>query len=55
LYYRGAFIELQAVKRCSFKVSKIASDHLAIIADFEIYNARHAPLSNPSSVQEPTR
>ena len=55
LYYRGDYIELLEVKRCSFKVSKIASDHLAIIADFEIYNARHTPLSSPSSVQEPTR
>lgn len=37
LYYRGDNFTLTEVKRCSYKVSKIASDHLAIIADFEIY------------------
>lgn len=37
LYYRGDDLTLTGIKRCSYKVSKIASDHLAIIADFEIY------------------
>lgn len=35
MYYRGD-LNLLSVKRCRFKVSKIASDHLAIIADFEL-------------------
>jgi len=35
LYYRGN-IRLHSAKRCRFKVSKIASDHLPIIADFEL-------------------
>lgn len=37
LYYRGN-LHLLSVKRCRFKVSKIASDHLPIIADFELTN-----------------
>jgi len=37
LYYRGDSLNLLSVKRCHYEVSKIASDHLAIIADFEIY------------------
>jgi len=36
LYYRGKGLELASAKRCQYKVSKIASDHLAIIVDFEI-------------------
>lgn len=35
IYYRGG-IKLISVKRCRYKVSKIASDHLPIIADFEL-------------------
>ena len=35
LYYRGE-LELRAVKRCRLKTSKIASDHLPVIADFEL-------------------
>ena len=33
VYYRGG-LELASVKRCRLKTSKIASDHLPIIADF---------------------
>jgi len=55
IYYRGEGLNLLEVKRCAYSISKIASDHLAIIADFEVYNARHSPLSKPSIVQEPTR
>ncbi len=35
IYYRGG-LKLKAVKRCRFKTSKIASDHLPVIADFII-------------------
>lgn len=35
IYFRGQ-MRLCAVKRCRYKVSKIASDHLAVIADFEL-------------------
>lgn len=35
IYYRGG-LELDAIKRCRFKTSKIASDHLPVIADFVI-------------------
>jgi len=38
LYYRGDDLELLAIKRCDMSISKIASDHLAIIADFEVYS-----------------
>jgi len=38
LYYRGDDLELLAIKRCDKSISKIASDHLAIIADFEVYS-----------------
>jgi len=39
LYYRGEGLILQAAKRCEHKVSKIASDHLAIIVDFDVSTA----------------
>ena len=35
VYYRGQ-MNLLGVKRCDLKVSKIASDHLAVITDFEL-------------------
>jgi len=35
LYYRGG-LRLESIKRCRLKTSKIASDHLPVIADFEI-------------------
>ena len=35
IYYRGP-LELLAAKRCRLRISRIASDHLPIIADFEI-------------------
>lgn len=35
LYYRGG-MRLLGVKTCSHKFSKVASDHLAVIADFEL-------------------
>jgi len=35
MYYRGG-LRLISAKRCRYKVSKIASDHLAIIIDFEL-------------------
>jgi endonuclease/exonuclease/phosphatase family metal-dependent hydrolase len=35
IYYRGP-LELLAAKRCRLRVSRIASDHLPIVADFEI-------------------
>lgn len=35
IYYRGP-LELLAARRCRLRVSRIASDHLPIIADFEI-------------------
>jgi endonuclease/exonuclease/phosphatase family metal-dependent hydrolase len=35
IYYRGK-IDLVSVKRCRFKASKIASDHLPVIADFDL-------------------
>lgn len=35
VYYRGP-LELLAARRCRLRVSRIASDHLPIIADFEI-------------------
>lgn len=34
IYYRGG-LRLLSIKRCRFKISKIASDHLPIIAEFE--------------------
>ena len=37
LYYRGDDFNLLSIKRCHYKISKVASDHLAIIADFEVY------------------
>jgi len=37
IYYRGDYMKLLGVKRCTYPVSKIASDHLAVIADFDIY------------------
>ncbi len=36
IYYRGG-IRLLSAKRCRFKKSKIASDHLAIITEFDLY------------------
>ena len=35
LYYRGG-VKLISAKRCRYKASKIASDHLPIIVDFEL-------------------
>lgn len=35
VYYRGP-MKLLGAKRCRFKLSKIASDHLAVITDFEL-------------------
>ncbi len=35
IYYRGP-LELFAAKRCRLRISRVASDHLPIIADFEI-------------------
>lgn len=35
VYYRGD-MQLLAVKRCDYRLSKIASDHLAVIADFKL-------------------
>lgn len=35
VYYRGP-LEACAVKRCAEKLSRIASDHLAVIVDFEV-------------------
>jgi endonuclease/exonuclease/phosphatase family metal-dependent hydrolase len=35
IYYRGP-LELLAARRCRLRVSRIASDHLPVIADFEI-------------------
>jgi len=35
VYYRGG-LRLISAKRCRYKVSKIASDHLAVIIDFEL-------------------
>lgn len=37
LYYRGENLDLISAKRCEYKISKVASDHLAIIIDFEVY------------------
>jgi endonuclease/exonuclease/phosphatase family metal-dependent hydrolase len=34
IYYRGG-LQLLSVQRCRLKVSKVASDHLPVIADFE--------------------
>lgn len=36
LYYRGDALQFETAKRCRLKVSKIASDHLPVIIDFEI-------------------
>jgi endonuclease/exonuclease/phosphatase family metal-dependent hydrolase len=36
IYFRGS-LRLVGVKRCRLRVSKIASDHLPIIADFELH------------------
>lgn len=35
IYYRGG-LKLTSVKRCRYKASKIASDHLPIITDFQL-------------------
>ena len=35
IYYRGP-LDLFAAKRCRLRISRVASDHLPIIADFEI-------------------
>jgi endonuclease/exonuclease/phosphatase family metal-dependent hydrolase len=35
IYYRGP-LQLFAAKRCRLRISRIASDHLPLIADFEI-------------------
>ena len=35
VYYRGP-LEINAVQRCGVKLSRIASDHLAVIVDFEV-------------------
>lgn len=35
IYYRGG-LKLLSAKRCRFKLSRIASDHLPIIVDFEL-------------------
>jgi len=36
IYYRGQ-MSLLSVKRCRYKLSKIASDHLPVIAEFELH------------------
>ncbi len=36
IYYRGA-LRLLSVRRCRLRLSRIASDHLPIVADFEIH------------------
>ena len=43
LYYRGD-MQLLAVDRCKNKTAKIASDHLPIIADFDIYPEKSLPI-----------
>ena len=35
IYFRGA-VRLVAVRRCSLLLSKVASDHLPVVADFEL-------------------
>ena len=35
IYYRGG-LRLLSAKRCRYKVSKVASDHLAIITEFDL-------------------
>ena len=50
LYYRGKGLDLIAAKRCNYKVSKIASDHLAIIIDFEIQHDLAKPESTPFEI-----
>jgi endonuclease/exonuclease/phosphatase family metal-dependent hydrolase len=35
IYYRGP-LQLAGVRRCLLKVSRVASDHLPVIADFEV-------------------
>ena len=35
IYHRGG-IDLVAVKRCPLLLSKVASDHLPVVADFEV-------------------
>jgi endonuclease/exonuclease/phosphatase family metal-dependent hydrolase len=35
IYYRGP-LELLAVRRCRLQVSRVASDHLPVIADFHL-------------------
>lgn len=35
LYYRGP-LRLESVRRCRLQVSRVASDHLPVIADFEL-------------------
>jgi endonuclease/exonuclease/phosphatase family metal-dependent hydrolase len=36
IYYRGP-LRLLAARRCRLKVSRVASDHLPIVADFEVH------------------
>ena len=37
IYYRGG-IRLLSTKRCRYKLSKIASDHLPVISEFELFD-----------------